>query len=129
MCSKIFLSEKRYKIHIASHRVSTEEGNGGNIQCLVCKETFSMPCDLKKHSATHEKIKPFKCTVCNKTFHLKGQLKEHNQIHDADRLKIQCKMCSKTLLTRRGYIVHMLTHRKDKSNETLANQEMLNENE
>lgn len=45
--------------------------------CPLCKKTFTLKGNLKKHYMIHAGVRPFVCPVCSKQFRQKVTLKKH----------------------------------------------------
>lgn len=58
--------------------------------CETCGKQFNRPYNLKSHSRTHTKERPFPCRKCGKTFVRQHDRKRHEDLHSGEK-KFQCR--------------------------------------
>ena len=63
-----------------------------DFNCRICKKTFAIMDNLKKHMAAHRETKEFKCHFCEKAFSKREELKKHLAIHGG----LNCGICKKS---------------------------------
>jgi uncharacterized Zn-finger protein len=70
---------------------------GKRFCCEYCGRPFATKYDLKKHTRTHTKEKPYVCKICSRAFAVIGTLRCHERTHTGER-PFKCKYpdCDKT---------------------------------
>lgn len=72
--------------------------------CSICCKRFQKPAHLKRHLATHSKIRQFRCEICIKSFTQKAHLNRHfeqfhkqNAANDGENQskRFECNECGK----------------------------------
>lgn len=83
-------------------------------KCNVCGKEFKKPIDLRRHTRTHTKEKPFTCEICSKSFALLCTLKTHLQTHEENKNLFCCQVCSKKFTSKGSLTVHLRIHTASK---------------
>nr|XP_023026274.1 oocyte zinc finger protein XlCOF19-like [Leptinotarsa decemlineata] len=108
----------------------TNKRSNNTFTCDICTKTFPMKFNLKRHLLTHqtpaEKIK-FECKVCSKKFLRHDHLVEHEQIH-SEKKEIACPYCPKKFFHQRQLTRHQGVHRDKLSCELCSKKFSLKEN-
>lgn len=111
-CAKAFNTRYRLRAHLRLH-------NGQTFNCDYCDKYFTTLSDLKKHTRTHTRERPYQCSIegCGKAFSASHHLKTHIRTHTGER-PYSCKetTCAKTFTTSHSLKSHSKMHaRKSKS--------------
>lgn len=83
-------------------------------KCNVCGKEFKKPIDLRRHTRTHTKEKPFTCEICSKSFALLCTLKTHLKTHEENKDLFCCQVCSKKFTCKGSLTVHLRIHTASK---------------
>ncbi|RUS74782.1 hypothetical protein EGW08_017449 [Elysia chlorotica] len=83
------------------------------ILCELCRNTFSSPGDLSKHTVVHTKKKLHKCSICGSTFTEKSTLTRHIRLHNSQ-FPFSCKECGKRFYETSSLHKHMRVHTGEK---------------
>ena len=79
------------------------------VECNICKKTFTKSTTLKKHMLTHTTGKQHACDVCKETFTQAENLCVHMLIHTVQK-PFECKVCQKTFSHAQNLKTHVRTH-------------------
>ena len=100
LCSLMFATEERLKIHRVNHFKER------SFLCNVCGKGFKFQHLLNTHLKTvHIESKPFKCEICGKSFAIEIRLKQHLLSHDDSR-EYRCEKCNKKFKSPMGLKTH-----------------------
>lgn len=75
-------------------------------KCIICKQIFDTPEELKSHLTIH---KTYICEVCGNSFIRKSYLDDHRETHGTDK-NYECKFCNKTFKRRTVLVKHKRIH-------------------
>ncbi|XP_055611721.1 oocyte zinc finger protein XlCOF22-like [Uranotaenia lowii] len=140
ICSKLFSTENRLKIHRRTHMEALPEEERIVFECNQCGKKYSRKYQLTKHQAdVHNTDRPFKCPICGEgfinddclrlhmlvhdnfkcdicaeKFNTKGGLKDHLARH-SDEHNFCCNVCGKTMKKRDSLRVHLLRHTNERT--------------
>lgn len=123
-CDMTFKTAESFKRHIKTHfmikseilsdgdggdgggRSSTKKsGDGTNLGCNVCGESFTEALDLLAHAEIHARFQPFKCLLCGETFFEENKIKMHlMDLHKKEMTESSCKLCGKQCRDQRSLI-------------------------
>jgi len=82
-------------------------------ECGHCLRRFLCLWDLKTHINRHSSILPYMCGYCNEAFRFRHQRKVHRaRVHKVGP-SYECQVCNETMLTRRDYLRHKVSHSSD----------------
>ncbi|OQV17480.1 hypothetical protein BV898_08414 [Hypsibius exemplaris] len=86
---------------------SKSGGRGGkNIECDICKKTFSNAANMRRHRMRHSGIKPFKCHFCGNEFYRKDHMREHIE-HKHSSSQVQCYFCQQVFAQKKDLFQHV----------------------
>ncbi|XP_064637008.1 uncharacterized protein LOC135493538 [Lineus longissimus] len=107
ICSRKFASNSQLKTHIERHKTDRPH------ECGLCKKTYKVEVDLKKHMTTHGPP-TIECDVCHKRFHDRRNAIIHRRTHSPASNSVQCRVCNKICKSDSSLKSHMLLHEEEK---------------
>ncbi|XP_015834157.1 zinc finger protein 260 isoform X35 [Tribolium castaneum] len=111
VCSKVFRTEKQFKIHVNQHDPNYVEAR---YPCTLCLKVFKGKTRWKYHMKMHNEGKrEYICDVCGKSMSSMQSLKEHRTIHTGEK-KFVCETCAKAFSTKALLKTHIRVHTKEK---------------
>nr|XP_015834144.1 PREDICTED: zinc finger protein 627 isoform X28 [Tribolium castaneum] len=100
ICSKSFLTRRKYRRHMSRHRERKHK-------CPLCDKLFHLPAEVRVHirNRHEESSSLIKCLFCDFSSKTKGGIRAHTISHHTREFPFKCDLCdkgflSKTLLTR-----------------------------
>jgi hypothetical protein len=108
VCSEVFYSRKRLKLHVSSEHPQPNK-------CEQCNQTFESEAELKTHlkKTSHKSSASgmdLFCPHCGKSFSQSSSLRKHLKLHDANNSFYECDICHRTCLRKDYLEEHMRTH-------------------
>ncbi|WAR25122.1 ZN251-like protein [Mya arenaria] len=106
LCDSAFLTASLLKQHVkivhSIERLFT---------CETCGKSFKQKTKLKRHSAVHSDVYPYKCdfTGCEKNFKTKDLLRMHSKRHSGEKTHF-CETCGKGFYETSDLNLHIRTH-------------------
>nr|XP_042902727.1 histone-lysine N-methyltransferase PRDM9-like [Parasteatoda tepidariorum] len=98
-CSSLFTSVDAMERHRRKH---PHQGHDRRHRCPHCVYSTNIPCNLRRHLATHTGERRHGCPHCHKTFTQGGDLKRHLRIHSGER-SFSCGVCGRDF-TLKGHL-------------------------
>ncbi|KAM3957673.1 uncharacterized protein ACR2FA_008385 [Aphomia sociella] len=103
-CDAGFINSRQLSTHKYVH-------DTGSYICETCEKVFENERKLKAHvRAVHvvKKLPKYRCGYCNETFIFYHAKEAHLQkVHGVNFLKINCRACDKSFLSRSSYTAHV----------------------
>ena len=82
--------------------------------CRQCFNTFSMPCNLRRHERLHAGRKPYNCRFCAQGFSRNGDLRLHELRHrSGSSYRMHCSRCLKSFNKKKALRLHKCVALKD----------------
>ena len=101
----------------------TEHGEGEELKCLHCSQTFTNERVYDYHITNKHEPKQFQCSVCNRYYKTKFRLEEHWVRYHGKKPQHMCHICGKDFADEKVMTVHISSHSK----EQVAKAEILEE--
>ncbi|XP_065285361.2 zinc finger protein 501-like [Dermacentor albipictus] len=77
--------------------------------CLHCGKGFKRVSGLRTHENTHSDARPYQCALCGRCFGQKHHLMRHHLVH-APKINIVCSVCQKGFRYASTFFEHMAIH-------------------
>ena len=101
----------------------TEHGEGEELKCLHCNQTFTNERVYDYHITNKHEPKQFQCSECNRYYKTKFRLEEHWVRYHGQKPENMCHICGKAFTNEKVMAVHISSHTK----EQVAKAEILEE--
>ena len=115
LCNETFSSTQVLRAHIQGQHMDAP-----HLKCSQCSYHAGSSYSLKLHMKTHAEVESkFMCDHpgCGRAYATKGHLNEHKKKHTG--AKFVCSRCNKSLATKSGLTLHLLSCKDPESNEPL----------